>query len=166
VISDTSRLTMVRAQWFLLAVTTACVASIAPPHPNFTEFQEILRLRQTNSSYIPRHLSADHCWFVSDETCRNDDEAFARAKANRRLVNRGDKIKVLVLLVRFKDHARRELPPQSYYDELFNGPSGTETNPVGSIRDYFFDLSLGTYNGINNITFQTFIKHSQTQVPQ
>lgn len=76
-----------------------------------------------------------------------DDEALARAKKDRRLVNAGDNIKVLVLLVRFKDHAKRELPPKSYYDELFHGPSGTETNPVGNIQDYFFDMSLGKYKG-------------------
>lgn len=69
------------------------------------------------------------------------------AKAERRLVRTGSNIKVLVLLLRFTDHADRDLPQKPYFDELFNGASGNEINPIGSIRDYFYDLSLGTYNG-------------------
>lgn len=134
-------------QFSFLATLVTVVCSIAPPHPSFTEFSELLRDRRKNCTYVPRHLSKGHCWFLSDEECLRDDEALAKAKEQRRLVRSGDNIKVLVLLVRFTDHADRELPEKSYFDELFNGASGTDINPIGNIRDYFFDLSLGTYNG-------------------
>jgi hypothetical protein len=143
---------------FLAAALQAVVVTrgIAPPDPAFAEdFYKRLRAHRMayNLTYVPRHLAPGHCWFLTDETCRHDDEAVARAKeetnrgGRRRLVRMGDNIKVLVLLVRFKDHAKRELPAKSYYDDLFNGKSGTETNPVGNIADYFFDLSLGKYKG-------------------
>lgn len=110
--------------WSLFACLVRCSLGIAPPHQNYTaEFSQIVRKRRRlrSNPYRPHHIAPGHCWFLSDEDCRRDDEVVGQAKADRRLTSVGQNLKVLVLLIRFKDHGKRDLPDPSVYEEFFNG---------------------------------------------
>jgi hypothetical protein len=137
---------------FLVFVDVVLVVdAIVPPEENYTTFvADLHRVRRRSLlprqvTYRPRHISPANCWLLTDEECQQEDEAVATAK-RRGLVNRGT-VKVLVVLCRFKDHATRELPPPSYYEELFNGKGPSEVNPIGSVREYLLWSSQGRYNG-------------------
>lgn len=55
--------------------------------------------------------------------------------------------KVLVLLVRFKDHEDRELPSKEDFEFLFNGEGTSDARaPTGTMQDFFRTQSLGRYN--------------------
>jgi len=57
------------------------------------------------------------------------------------------KLKGLVVLVRFKNHANRVLPSPSEYDILFNnkGPTQDATAPTGSVADVYLENSYDTF---------------------
>lgn len=145
----------------VLAATfvVAKVDAVAPPHPNYTNWESVYALRRRLNitfNYQPSHISDEHCRHLSEEQCRTDDEAAAGAKAQRVLASstpasgftHGNHLKVLVLLCRFSDHANRQLPTRAYYDELFNGAGLSAVNPVGSIRQWMYFNSVGKYNGM------------------
>lgn len=57
----------------------------------------------------------------------------------------GDNIKVLVLPIKFADHVDREVPTIEYLEEFFNGEGSSETNEVGSVREWLRRNSNGKY---------------------
>ena len=137
------------------------VQAIAPPHPNYIAhpdfpYESLHTYRNRNNityNYVPQHISPRHCRFLTETQCARDDEAaFARISQNspeRRLqeeptyVTQG-KVKILVLLMRFKDHQNKQLPDRDYYDQLFNGGA---VNPVGSLGEWLYANSAGQYDG-------------------
>ena len=142
------------------------VQAIAPPHPDYLQHEEspyesLAAYRQRHNitfNYQPQHISPLHCRFLTEAQCAADDEAarvrIAQQKQSRQrqrnlqndYTTQGTNIKVLALLVRFADHADRDLPPREYYDELFNGGQG-DINPVGGLSEWFMTNSLGRYDG-------------------
>lgn len=133
----------------------ARIAALAPPHPDFTadDWKTLHETRQRNNfthSYKPSHISNWECMMSTEEFCRKEDEAARLRKLEgpeRRLnPSIGNNLKVLVLLVRFKDEQNTDLPPASYFHELFNGNGKSEINPAGSFRQYLRYASLGKYN--------------------
>jgi M6 family metalloprotease-like protein len=61
-----------------------------------------------------------------------------------RIVDPFGKIRKLVLLLRFKDHADRNLPDKDAYEAVFNGVGGhPEFATSGSAREYSLEVSYG-----------------------
>jgi hypothetical protein len=103
----------------------------------------------TTYYYQPIHIHPEYCRYVTEDTCRANDEAAARSiekRQQRRLNPSKGAFTVLVLLVQFTDHQDRVLPPKEYYEELCNGSGPSETNAVGSISEYFNQSSYGQFN--------------------
>lgn len=125
------------------------VNALARPHPDFEGYQTIHEYRIRNNitfNYQPKHLTTEHCRFVTEEVCRRDDEARGLAKQNRALNPSRGKFKVLVILVRFTDHRNMVLPPRSHFEKLFNGRGKSTINPIGSVREYVRYNSMGAYD--------------------
>lgn len=125
------------------ATTPEPALGVAPVHQNFTkEFYQTVRQRRhlRSNQYRPLHVAPSHCWFLSDDVCKRDDEAAGKAKHERRLVNVGNNLKVMVLLVRFSDHEDKELPNPSYFEEFFNGDNPEVDR--SSVRQYLKHSSL------------------------
>jgi len=76
----------------------------------------------------------------------NDDAPKPTTKNNRRYPTAGA-FHNLVLLLKFSDHKRRQLPPRAHYDLLYNSPA-TEPHivPTGSVKNYFHTNSYGAFN--------------------
>jgi hypothetical protein len=125
--------------------------------------------------YNPRHITHEDCRFLTEANCRAQDAAIgehqrimdkkqtrsmnekssASASSSRTTQRRRTNVsrldgnfKVLVLLIRFQDHADRKLPTREYFDELFNGGGTGIVNTIGPIREYLYYSSLGKYNGM------------------
>jgi hypothetical protein len=131
----------------------AQIAALAPPHPDFTavDWKKLHKMRQQNNfthGYKPSHISNFECKMSSEEDCRRNDEAARLPNREDRRLNPsiGSNVKVLVLLVRFKDEKNPDIPPMSHFEELFNGAGRSEINPAGSLRQYLRYSSLGKYN--------------------
>ena len=69
----------------------------------------------------------------------------------------------LVVLVRFADHAHRNLPDSTAYDILFNNNGNDKHHyaPTGSVFEYFYENSYGAYNYENVVT--DWIQVSRTE---
>jgi hypothetical protein len=116
------------------------------------EWETIDQYRQRQNmtfNYQPKHINAELCRYVSEETCRADDEAAAegaRDRGQRRLNPSTGSYTFLILLVQFPNHAGRNLPPKEHYEELCNGIGSSSVNEVGSISTYFDEASYGNYD--------------------
>lgn len=147
---------------------------MAPPHPDYVDaWKDIERIgrrlltgRGKYYNYTPKVLNTTDCHNNNNSTegpctrygvkqstnatttmdAQQRDSRIGGHPLKPRLAPNMGQFKVLVVLIRFKDHLDRELPTREYYDELFNGPGGTDVNPVGSVRQYLFDNSLGMYD--------------------
>jgi hypothetical protein len=145
---------MTRTTLLLLALFPwARIAALAPPHPDFTadDWKTLNDMRQRNNfthDYKPSHISNFECKLSTEEDCRNNDEEARLPKQDDRRLNPtiGSNVKVLVLLVRFKDEQNTDIPPMSHFEELFNGNGRSAINPAGSVRQYLRYSSLGKYN--------------------
>lgn len=152
---------MVRTRYTLIAwaVSTLRVSqSLAPPDPGFVgggrSWQDVHEFRAMHNitfKYEPLHLQNEHCRYLTEAECQHDDEAYWQSKfrpqssKERRLNPSIGTFRALVILVRFTDHASRQLPSPAYFDELFNGAKGS-VNEVGSVREYMRFNSMGKYN--------------------
>lgn len=105
-------------------------------------------------NFEPRFISPEMCRYLTEEECqREDDGARNTFEAEAAFRSRRDlaqsilpAVKPLILLVRFKDHEDRELPPASHFQALCDGASGPGTiNPIGNIMDYFNQQSGGRF---------------------
>jgi hypothetical protein len=132
----------------------APVVALAPPHPEFSkedweELHEMRRLNNFTHDFRPSHIPLWHCQMQTEEQCRQENESARIQKhTGRRLnPNSGANMKVLVLLVIFKDEVNVPiLPTVEYFEELFNGRGRSDINPAGSLREYLRYASLGKYN--------------------
>jgi hypothetical protein len=136
--------------WLAAKVTTA----LMPPHPDYTSWESVHAMRRrlnVTFGYEPVHVSHEHCRYLSEDQCRKDDEGLGHAKAGGGVNGRrlgpsiGDNVRVLVLLVRFSDHATRTLPQRDYFETLFNSDGVSDMNTVGSIKEYLRYSSMGKY---------------------
>ena len=126
--------------------------SLAPPHPNYVEWEPVQKMRRRLNipyNYDPIHLPHEYCRYLSEEECRRQDEGIGHAKLGlhgRHLSpSVGQDFRVLVVLVRFSNHVGRTLPTREYIDELLNGNGTSDINPIGSLKEYFRYASLGKY---------------------
>lgn len=136
--------------WFALSVTV--VQSLALPHPSFEDWENVHAMRRrlnVTYNYDPVHLSHEHCRYLTEDECRAEDEGLGHAKAGRHgrhlSPSVGQGIRILVVLLRFSNHADRALPSRDYFDEMFNGNNVSDINPVGSVKEYMRYSSLGKY---------------------
>ena len=135
-----------------LLMGQATIHSLAPPHPRFTEWEPVHKMRRRLNityNYDPIHLTHEHCRYLSEEECRLEDEGLGHAKLGlhgRHLSpSVGQEFRVLVVLVRFSNHVGRDLPTREYIDKLFNENGTSDVNPIGSLKEYFRFASLGKY---------------------
>ena len=108
-------------------------------------------------------MNPEYCRHLTPSQCREEDKAHRRKRSQQRRerlerkrqrqlnIHTGTNLRALVLLVRFKDHLDRTLPPRSYFEELCNGQNDTpasmfsDTSASFSIRRYFQLQSYGQY---------------------
>lgn len=155
-------LPLLKIRWtaaLLLFLVHTCHA-LPPPHPDYEEeFQaEVRAYREANGIVTSQEKEDQHnrytphrCLFLSEDDCRRE-LAVEEADRDRQLVRIGQGIRVMVLLCRFTDHEDRDLPDPSYFEELFNGSTQSDVNPVGSVRDWLYTSSLGKYEGRYNVS--------------
>ena len=127
----------------LLVATTR--ALMPPLWDNDSEPVDMMQRRSDlEFNYTTQHIHPEECRYLTQEQCQKKDKS--RRHRRRRLnTATGENIRVLVLLVKFKNHANKEVPPREYYEELFNGDGESEINPYGSIKEWFRYNSLGKY---------------------
>jgi hypothetical protein len=147
------------AWWWAIVVVTllssaSCVVdALSRAHPDWTDFESVHAMRRRLDiayHFKPEHLDDEQCRYLTEAECQAQDEAVADAKVKRNgrhlSPSVGDKIRVLVLLIRFPNHKSRLLPTREYFETMFNGVSkDDEVNPVGSIAEYMRFSSLGAY---------------------
>ena len=99
-------------------------------------------------SYINLHYSDDYYEQIADisrlKHQRQDSDHATRA-TYRSASYKGSK-KGLVILVNFADNSFSSSNPQHDYDRMFNEQGYSENNHVGSVHDYFYDQSYGTFD--------------------
>jgi hypothetical protein len=147
-----------------------CVAdALSRAHPDWTDFESVHAMRRRLDiayHYTPEHLDDEYCRYLTEAECQVQDEALADAKVKRNgrhlSPSVGDKIRVLVLLIRFPNHKSRVLPTREYFETMFNGVSkDDEVNPVGSIAEYMRFSSLGAYR----VQVRTSLRKSASAKP-
>jgi hypothetical protein len=167
---------MMLAVFFVIValLLLAPVEALAPPHPEWKTFESVHTERRRLNitfNYVPQHISAEHCRYLSEELCQEEDEITGNARrrlqehaeSRRRLQmgatmefpgssnadilhspDKGD-FKIPVFLIRFPEDATKPLQPREYFEELFNGKNPSEINPAGSVAQWLFYNSLGQY---------------------
>lgn len=105
-------------------------------------------LSQTDSSFEPPSLRLDSM----DLQCVNEEKSQWCPNGELRISRTLDHplnfgtTRVIVVLVKFKDHASRPMPPRQYYDVLFNsGLKDAEITPTGSVDEFMRLQSLNQY---------------------
>jgi hypothetical protein len=119
--------------------------ALAPPHPDFVNWEpahEMRRRLEIPYNYSSRHISFEECRYLSDEECQQRDERHSRRHLN---LSEGGRLRVLVLLIKFSNHANVAVPKREYFEELFNGDGSSSVNPVGSVKEWLRYNSLGKY---------------------
>lgn len=144
---------------FMLLQCVAAIFAIAPPHPSFVDYESVHQMRgrlNITYGYEPQHLTHEHCRFLTEEDCQYEDEHLGDAlqsRNDRRLgPSTGDRLRGIVILLRFKGHEDRPLPDREYFEEMFNGIGESEVNPIGSMKEYLRFNSMGRY-GIHFTVF-------------
>ena len=96
--------------------------------------------------YKTRVLSPELCRDYSELECEEMEDSFIEQATNLRklqFTQSGD-LNVVVLLIRFSNHANRQLPNPSDIELLFNDPGRTgDITPTGSIKTY---LAMNSYD--------------------
>jgi hypothetical protein len=155
------------SSWF--GPSNCVVDALSRPHPDWTDFESVYAMRRRLDiayHYTPEHLDDEYCRYLTEAECQVQDEALADAKVKRNgrhlSPSVGDKIRVLVLLIRFPNHKSRLLPTREYFETMFNGASkDDEVNPVGSIAEYMRFSSLGAYRvQVRTCVFVFFLRGS------
>lgn len=122
---------------------------------NLRHHQDYEQPKPQQQRYQTKHLPMKYCQYMNNDTlCQQEDEYYGMKKLQNQINQKrrlstveGTNIRVLVLLVQFSDHlSDRILPTKDQINELYNGPGSTATNPIGSIRAYFYINSLTKYN--------------------
>lgn len=90
-------------------------------------------------NYTPKGVHPEICRYINQTECEELDTFTRDLQEN--LEARG-KIRVIVLLVQTNDNF--PTPPREDYDALFNSDTiNDDINPTGSVKEYFFQNSLG-----------------------
>lgn len=137
--------------WLSLLPPSVLSIWIPPELIQSGEFEPVHKYRERNGiqyNYEPENLHPEHCRYISEEECRRDDLAITEKRRRRQqqvadgLHRRtsesiGD-VKLLILLVKFPEHARsgRELPPKEHFEQLCRE----------QIKPYLYQQSYGQYN--------------------
>lgn len=133
------------SQW----LPAIAVQALAPPHPAFARYYEnvhdMRRRLNITFNYIPKHLSHEHCRYLSEAECQRSDEKHGAMQAQRQLNPSIGDFNVLVLFVQFPEDQGKPLGNMSYFNDLFNGAIIDEVNPAGSIREYLRYMSVDQY---------------------
>lgn len=99
-------------------------------------------------SYINQHFSDDYCEHIADISRlrhQRPNSDHATRSSYRSSSYKGLK-KGLVILVNFSDNSFSSSNPQHDYDRMFNEQGYSENNHVGSVHDYFYDQSYGSFD--------------------
>jgi M6 family metalloprotease-like protein len=126
------------------------IQALAPPHPdaeqNIHDTHRSLKGSHHHASTAPGLVNAALCDGMSEEECLDLDREFEeQARKLRRIYQTTGYLKVLVICVRFTNHAGRGLPTQEQYHGVFNspGPDSLYAQP-GSVKNYLEQNSMGT----------------------
>jgi hypothetical protein len=170
-----------RLLWVIYWWTAAVVCNAVAPLYNHWDlsvatFDRQGHNRTTEKRYRPLHLARHQCKYLTDQECQRQDDYQANIAAERqRLLSAatstttetpsldrhrrldaprvGTDLTILVLLIRFSDHANRPVPSRNYFDALLNGDvPGSTANPapvntVGSVKEWLYYSSMGRYQG-------------------
>jgi hypothetical protein len=121
--------------------------AVPPPHPEACQdAYDIHRSLFKEATTVPtKLLHPKICHDLGEDRCLAWDQTMQdNARALQEIGNSTGFMRVLVLLVRFSDHAKKSLPPRSEIDTLFNGDGIDDTvTPTGSIKDWYKANSYG-----------------------
>ena len=117
------------------------VLGIAPPHPDSDHAVHATHrtlkgaIVSGNSTVL---VNAALCEGLSDAACLEMNESFNRqARKLNKVYQSTGYLKVLVLCVRFSNHANRSLPTTEQLHVLFNGPAPDQAlAPTGSAKQF------------------------------
>jgi M6 family metalloprotease-like protein len=125
------------------------VAAIAPPHPEAVRSTHV-RHRELKGSFNWNNetilVNAALCQDLSHDECFKLNESFNRkARKLNKVYQTNGRLKVLVLCVRFSNHADRVLPTSEQLNVLFNGPApNQDLAPIGSAKQFISENSYGS----------------------
>ena len=104
-------------RFFILISCFHVGRSMAPPHPDFHNFESVHQMRRRLNityNYQTKHLHSEFCRHISESLCRYHDESVGTERQRRRnLMENGQRhlnpntgtFQGLALLVRFPEHA-------------------------------------------------------------
>jgi hypothetical protein len=183
-----------RQALFVLALSASSIVvqvqALAPPFSDWTTYENVhAERRRLNITYDynPEHVSAEHCRYLSEELCEQEDKIMGNARQKmidfadhqRRHLQMGVPITfpgnsnnatvhspssgdfvIPVLLIRFPEDIHKPLQPLSFFEEMFNsqGPP-SDINPAGSVSQWLYYNTLGQYRA-------TFDIHDWSTAPQ
>jgi M6 family metalloprotease-like protein len=141
--------------------------AILPPDPDaienghFESLNDYRRRLGIDFKYNTKHLNPEFCRTETEEDCQRMDEHFGKqvetnrkfltpasreSLANERNLENTGTLNVLVCLMKWSDHANRELPPFSDYDLLFNADQADALDLSGSVNTWFKTSSYGQFD--------------------
>jgi M6 family metalloprotease-like protein len=141
-------ITILRTTVGLLLVGAVSVsAGYAPPHPLFTDYENVHQMRKRLNitfGYDPIYISHEHCKYLTEAECQEEDELRNSTRGKRRLNPSTGVMRGLVILGYWPEDAAivGTLPAAAYFEELFNGVGTSDINPAGSISEWL------RYNGL------------------
>ena len=128
--------------FFGMASFAGSVSATIPAGANndasFESVDDYRRRLGFDYGYSAKSLNPDLCKFLSEIECEEMDVDFEQqTKKVLQVGQEQENINVLVVLMRWADHEDRDLPPASYYEQLWNGVGVDEvTHPGGSIANF------------------------------
>jgi immune inhibitor A len=120
------------------------------------------RLNLRKNGYKTRLLHDELCRYETDDMCKEIDEAMqSQARRSLQIARTSGQLKVLVILIQFKDHETRSMVPRDDIDYLFNGEGRNEIAPSGSVRSY---MRINSYNKFDmKATVAEWVKIDKTE---
>lgn len=133
--------------WLVLPM--ASILGIAPVHPDAPDY-DLLRERHNRQKYFiqPDLLHPGICDGLSEETCMQwDNEMKSNARNLQNIQKTSGFVRVLVLQIKFTDHADRPSEPNEDYTKVFNDPGETvNVTDSGSVSSWLLANSYGNFN--------------------
>jgi hypothetical protein len=128
--------------------------SVAPPHRDlmdenskFSKWESARQYRNRLSidfNYSPMALSDEVCKYLNEKECEEYDVAFEKQVKRTRDIGRNeDRLKTLVILVQWQDHADKNLASLEDMNSLWNGVGTSDVIPSGSVKKYIEMNSYG-----------------------
>ena len=123
--------------WILSAIQRTFVSGV--PQEDIEPLAEYRRRLGIEFNYTTRGVHPEVCRYMNQTECEEVDGLMR--KLQDQLEPKG-KIRALVLLVQTNDNF--PTPPREEIERLFNSDTiDDDINPTGSVKDYFFQNSLG-----------------------